>query len=48
MNSLLAVFASVLVGGGLAATTIVGVVNSSVQSPAKHPGNVANAGKVNY
>ncbi len=42
MQALMIAFASVLVGGGLAGATIVGLVNSQTAPPAQSPASVNN------
>lgn len=39
MQAFLITFVSVLVGGGLAGATIIGVVNSQTGTPSKSPGD---------
>ena len=42
MQAFLIVLGSVIVGGGLAGATIVGLVNSQTSSPSKSPTSVDN------
>lgn len=42
MQAIIITFASVLVGGGLAGATVVGLVNSQTAAPEKSPANVSN------
>lgn len=42
MQAFLIAFVSVLVGGGLAGATVVGLVNSQTAPPEKSPANVSN------
>lgn len=42
MQAFVIAFVSVLVGGGLAGATVVGLVNSQTAPPAESPANVSN------
>ena len=42
MQAIIITFASVLVGGGLAGATVVGLVNSRTAPPKDSPANVSN------
>ncbi|GAB2447368.1 hypothetical protein GCM10027062_31330 [Nocardioides hungaricus] len=42
MQAIIITFASMLVGGGLAGATVVGLVNSQTAPPDKSPANVSN------
>ena len=42
MQALLITFASIVVGGGLAGATVVGLVNSQTAPPEDSPANVSN------
>ncbi|MDI6908818.1 hypothetical protein [Nocardioides sp.] len=42
MQAFLITFASVVVGGGLAGATVIGLVNSQTAPPDKSPANVSN------
>ena len=42
MQALLITFASVIVGGGLAGATVVGLVNSQTAAPSESPANVSD------
>lgn len=42
MQALLITIASVIVGGGLAGATVVGLVNSQTAPPDESPANVSN------
>lgn len=47
MQTILIVFSSIVIGGGLAGATLVGVVNSQTSPPAKSPTSVNNP-VINY
>ncbi|CAI9419908.1 MULTISPECIES: hypothetical protein [unclassified Nocardioides] len=42
MQAFIITFASVIVGGGLAGATVVGLVNSQTAPPENSPANVSN------
>ncbi|MGB0102363.1 MAG: hypothetical protein WBP61_18945 [Nocardioides sp.] len=42
MQALIITFASVIVGGGLAGATVIGLVNSQTAPPAQSPASVNN------
>lgn len=42
MQAFIITFASMLVGGGLAGATVVGLVSSQTAAPDKSPANVSN------
>lgn len=42
MQAFLITFASIVVGGGLAGATVIGLVNSQTAPPDKSPANVSN------
>jgi len=42
VQAILVTFASLVIGGGLAGATVVGLVNSQTAPPEQSPGNVSN------